>query len=137
MFQKVIIIDDNEIDNLIHSRLVTELKFGKQVESYSNGKAAILHLRELLRKQKQTLPDIIFVDLHMPIMDGWAFIQEYEKLNIHLYKEIPVYILSCAIYTKEVSKLKSNFIQINFVPKPLTVDALEEILKKHSKVALS
>lgn len=136
-FQKVMMIDDNEIDNLIHSRLVTELRFGRQVEAFSNGKSAILHLRELLRGHKQNLPDIIFVDLHMPIMDGWAFIQEYEKLSIHLYKDIPVYILTCAIYNKEVSKLKSEHIQIGFLPKPLTIEALEEISGKHLRFAIN
>ena len=133
-FNRVMIIDDNDIDNLIHSRLVTELKFGKIVDNFNNGKAAILYLKDQLRKQKENLPDIIFVDLHMPIMDGWAFIQEFEKLKI--YKDIPVYVLSSAIYDQEISKLKGHRTYVGFVPKPLSVDALEEISQRHLNVAL-
>lgn len=121
--KKVIIIDDSEIDRLIHSRLITQTNFASQAESFSNGKSALLFLKDKIRKRPQDLPQLIFLDLHMPIMDGWSFLKEYEKLGLN----IPVVILSCSLYEQEVNKMKVFKNSIKFAPKPLSVEKLQQI----------
>ena len=79
-FDRVLLIDDNDIDNFINERMITTNHFGKQVVVKNSGDLALNYLKEH-QSDPNTLPQIIFLDLNMPVMDGFAFLEEYDKLS--------------------------------------------------------
>lgn len=127
---EILLIDDNEIDNLIHSRLIKELSLAENVQVFLNGKSALFHLKELIKKNPQNLPDLILLDLNMPIMDGWTFLNEFEKLQTQLPKNIKIYIVSCSINKREIQKALGNKQVIDFISKPVTADRMRQITQK-------
>ncbi len=127
---QVLLIDDNEIDNLVHTKLMNEAKLADQIIAFTNSRSALIHLKEQVRKDIHNLPDVVLLDLYMPMMDGWSFIQEYAKLGLHEYKKIDLYIISCSIFNKEINKLKNDPQVVDYIPKPLTTNKFVDIKRR-------
>ena len=77
----------------------------------------------------ESLPDIILLDLSMPIMDGWQFLDEFVKINPKIGKKITVFICSSSISPDDVARAKSINAVSDFIIKPMTKDKLIEIIK--------
>ena len=78
-FDRVLLIDDNDIDNFINERMITTNFFSNQVIVKNSGESALQYLRENAENDNN-LPQIIFLDLNMPMMDGFTFLNEFENL---------------------------------------------------------
>ena len=76
----VMLVDDNDTDNFISKRIIEITKFAKRVEVKGSGKAALDYLREN-QDSVENLPSLIFLDINMPIVDGFVFLYEFEKFN--------------------------------------------------------
>jgi len=76
----VMLVDDNDTDNFISKRIIEITKFAKRVEVKGSGKAALDYLREN-QSSPENLPSLIFLDINMPIVDGFVFLYEFEKFN--------------------------------------------------------
>jgi CheY-like chemotaxis protein len=74
------------------------------------------------------LPDIIFLDLNMPVVNGWQFLQQYEVIKEQIPKKIKIYIVSSSINNSEINQATSNINVEGFLSKPLKPEALKEIL---------
>jgi len=80
------------------------------------------------KSSAEILPDLILLDLNMPKMDGWQFLDAYEKITGEMRKTIPIYILSSSISEKDILKAKANLLVTDFLTKPLEKDKFAEIL---------
>lgn len=120
-YKTCLLIDDNYIDNFVTSRLLESCKFAESVVVRQSSAEAI----ELLRDGSLT-PDVIFLDLRMPVMDGFQFLQEYEKLDINK-DNIKVFMLSSSLDPADLRRSNSNKYITQFVHKPLTKKVLEEL----------
>jgi CheY-like chemotaxis protein len=120
-YQTCLLIDDNYIDNFVTRRLLESSKFAENiVVSQSPGDAI-----ELL-KTGAVAPDVIFLDIRMPLMDGFEFLKEYDKLDIK--KEgVKVFLLSSSFDPTDIKRSTDNKYITQFIHKPLTHKILEEL----------
>lgn len=122
----VMLVDDNDTDNFISKRIIEITKFSKRVEVKSSGKSALDYLREN-QNNIENLPNIIFLDINMPIVDGFVFLYEFEKFNEIVRSRCKVIILSSSDNKRDIDKIVNNNHVIKFITKPLTEVALDEI----------
>jgi len=122
----VMLVDDNDTDNFISKRIIEITKFAKKVEVKGSGKSALDYLKENQSVQ-ENLPNIIFLDINMPIVDGFVFLYEFEKFSELVKNKCKVIILSSSDNKRDIDKIVNNNHVIKFITKPLTEVALDEI----------
>lgn len=122
----VMLVDDNDTDNFISKRIIEITKFASRVEVKGSGKAALDYLREN-QNNISNLPSLIFLDINMPIVDGFVFLYEFEKFNELVKSKCKVIILSSSDNKRDIDKIVNNNHVIKFITKPLTEVALDEI----------
>lgn len=122
----VMLVDDNDTDNFISRRIIEITKFAQEVEIKNSGKSALEYL-ERHKNDPERIPDYIFLDINMPIVDGFVFLYEFEKFDDVLRNKCKVIILSSSDNKRDINKIVNNSNVIKFITKPLTETALEEI----------
>lgn len=126
----VLIVDDEEVDFLIHSKIIKKGNFAEKIVYKSSGTSALEYLKSLI-KLGEVLPTHIFVDINMPDMDGFQFLEEYSKLQgIEQYSPA-VYILSSSDSSYDKSKAKDIPLITDYIVKPLTLEIAKEIFASH------
>lgn len=128
MIDLVMLIDDNETDNFISKRIIELTQFAHRVEVASSGKGALEYLRQH-QDDPSNLPNLIFLDINMPIVDGFMFLYEFENLKPTVQDKCKVIILSSSDNQRDINRLINNEYVIKYVTKPLTQGALDEIKK--------
>jgi len=122
----VLIIDDDADWCFIAKMILQRAGFGKNVITANNGQEGLKILRTMSEKGEK-LPDIIFLDIKMPVLDGFEFLEAITKLTEPDLSRTRIYICSSSSHPKD--KEKANLYPIaGFIPKPLTVDILRGIL---------
>ena len=124
----VMLVDDNDTDNFISKRIIVITKFSENVIVKNSGKSALDYLVEN-KEFPDAIPDIIFLDINMPIVDGFVFLYEYEKFSNSVKDKCRVIILSSSDNKRDIDKIVNNDFVIKFVTKPLTEKTLEEIME--------
>jgi CheY-like chemotaxis protein len=127
------IIDNNNIYVYGFKKLLSIKDLSKQVTHFSNGSEAITHLKD--PGNAHNLPDIIFLDISMPVMDGWEFMKEFEEIKSQLGKKISVYILSASIDSHDIDRAKNISSISDYIFKPIDFEQLKEIFKGLQGVA--
>ncbi len=125
----VMLVDDNDTDNFISKRIIEITKFAKRVVVKNSGKSALDYLKEN-EENADELPNLIFLDINMPIVDGFVFLYEFEKFNTIIKDKCKVIILSSSDNKRDIDKIVNNNHVIKFITKPLTESSLEEIKYK-------
>jgi CheY-like chemotaxis protein len=122
----VMLVDDNDTDNFISKRIIEITNFANEVIVKSSGKSALDYLSEN-KNNIDALPEIIFLDINMPIVDGFVFLYEFETFNDTIKDKCKVIILSSSDNKRDIDKIVNNDYVIKFITKPLTETALQEI----------
>lgn len=122
----VMLVDDNDTDNFISKRIIEITKFASRVEVKGSGKSALDYLKEN-QSHVENLPNIIFLDINMPIVDGFVFLYEFEKFNELVRNKCKVIILSSSDNKRDIDNIVNNDHVIKFITKPLTEVSLDEI----------
>ena len=122
------LVDDNDTDNFISKRIIEITNFAENVVVKNSGKSALDYLDEN-KDILDNIPDIIFLDINMPIVDGFVFLYEYEKFSNSVKDKCRVIILSSSDNKRDIDKIINNDYVIKFVTKPLTEKTLDEILE--------
>jgi CheY-like chemotaxis protein len=125
----VMLVDDNETDNFINQRIIDLAKFSKRVVVHNSGKSALEYL-EKEESNIDNLPEMIFLDINMPIVDGFVFLFEFEQLSEVVRSKCKICVLSSSDNHRDIERITSNEFVIEFITKPLTVDALNSLLGK-------
>lgn len=130
---RVLCINDNEITLFLLKKIIERAQFSREVIAASDGLEALNYCQELLKSAEESFisyPEIIFLDLHMPLMNGWEFLEHYSK-HIHpFFKNTKVVITSLSIDGKDAEKVNHYPFIIDFLRNPMTVEYLHELNHK-------
>ncbi|MFP4089871.1 MAG: response regulator [Cyclobacteriaceae bacterium] len=126
MIDLVMLIDDNDTDNFISRRIIELTGFAQRVEVKNSGRSALEYLQQH-ENQPEELPELIFLDINMPIVDGFMFLYEFERFSSSIHNKCKVAILSSSDNQRDINKLINNDYVIKYITKPLTSDALNEL----------
>jgi len=123
------IIDDDKIFTYVLTKQMKVVDFCENLLVFHNGLEAVKYLKPIL-ESPEVLPDVILLDLNMPIMDGWQFLDEFVKFKVT--KKITVYIVSSSIDVTDHAKAATYKAISNFYIKPISRENLEEMLAEIS-----
>lgn len=123
------IVDDDDIFVFLTTKIIEQTNLVDLIKVFGNGLDAINFLKEN-KNNVDALPDIILLDLSMPIMNGWQFLEKYNKLNPTIGKKITIYICSSSISPDEITRAKTISEVSDFIIKPITKDKLIDLIKK-------
>lgn len=125
---KILLVDDDDVFVYLTEKSIEESGYTGEVKVCVNGKAAIDFLIPIA-DDITLLPDIIFLDLSMPIMDGWGFLNEFILLKPKLAAKIDIYISSSSVSPYDVQRAKGISDVSDFIVKPVTKEKFIDIMK--------
>lgn len=129
----VLLVDDDEDDNFFHERAISKTGLACLVEKASDGVDALQYLDRCLSESKRSKPNIIFLDVNMPRMDGFEFLDNYAKLPKDVRAEMCVIILSTSTSPRDIERAKNHESIDCYVTKPLTSDSFQKIINAYWK----
>ena len=122
----VMLVDDNDTDNFISKRIIEITGFSNRIEVRNSGKAALDYLRDN-QANADMIPNLIFLDINMPVVDGFVFLYEFDKFPDLVKNKARIIILSSSDNKRDIDKIVNNNHVINFITKPLTEVSLDEV----------
>lgn len=126
----VMLIDDNKIDLFIHNEFIKKMNIAHSVKEYSFAKEALQFLKET---ESNGWPELILLDIHMPVMNGFDFLEEYLELPLASRQKCHIVIVSSSLDTDDKVKVKENELVLELYEKPLNTSELLALLK-HNKI---
>ena len=120
------LIDEDEIDNIINQKIIESNNFSERVMVFQTGTEALDFLR-VNSRVAENLPDLIFLDINMPIMDGFQFLEEFEKLDSPILDKSKIIMLSSSISPRDIDRAASNRFVKKYLNKPLNSRYLQAI----------
>jgi CheY-like chemotaxis protein len=128
-YHTVMLIDDNEIDNLINQKMIEAASIADNIYTHTGAKSAIEFLRnmEKLEVADKVLPDVIFLDIDMPLMDGFQFLDEFEKLTNVAKKKCKIVMLTSSINPQDFNRSKKYENVRLYLNKPLSHDSIVKL----------
>jgi CheY-like chemotaxis protein len=128
--KSILLIDDNEADNFLHKLVIKEAACTDDVVALNSGQKALEYLQEA-EDGLHPPPDLIFLDINMPGMDGWEFLEEYKTFMISRENQIVVVMLTTSPNPDDQEKANRIPEILKYVNKPLSQEILDEIMKEH------
>ena len=123
----IFLIDDDNLTNYVNKRLMMKSGFDLSVHTFDSPDVALNALKRLLVTDWDALPDVILLDINMPVMDGWDFLMEYEKIMPQ--SETKIFMLSSSLNQEDMNRAARFNMVSGFLPKPLKAEQLYELLE--------
>lgn len=131
MLEQILCIDDDPITLMLCKKVISKSSFSKEIITAQNGEEALHHFNTLkYTKSKANKPELIFLDLNMPVMGGWEFLEHFTSSAYTEFNTAKVIVLSSTIDPEDLAKAKKYPIIIDFLSKPITQPMLEYLKKK-------
>nr|WP_309757685.1 response regulator [Flavobacterium sp.] len=132
MLDTILCIDDDTITLMLCKKVIIKSSFSHEIITAQNGEEALQYFKTLKEVQNQSkgLPKLIFLDLNMPVMGGWEFLDHFNTPEFAEFKTIKVVVLSSTIDPEDLEKSKQYPMVIDFLSKPITQAMLEYLKDK-------
>ncbi len=119
----ILLVDDDKDFNFIHQRLLKKMNCVESIEVAANGKMGLDFIRS-----KKCKPNLIFLDINMPKMNGWEFLEEYNRLAEDEKANVVIVMLTSSLNPDDKAKAETFGCVRSFVAKPLDIESVEKIL---------
>lgn len=128
-YRTVMLIDDNEIDNLINQKMIEAASITENIYTHTGAKSAIEFLKNMERLDvaEKVLPDVIFLDIDMPLMDGFQFLDEFEKLSDTTKSKCKIVMLTSSINPQDFNRSKKYDNVKLYLNKPLSHESIQKL----------
>ena len=123
----ILLVDDDHDDNVYHQIILKEMEIVDKIEIAENGIEALDYLKD----EKRIQPELIFLDINMPKMNGWEFLSEYKNLALEKKAQIVVMILTTSANPDDIKRAKEIEEVIGFETKPLSMESMTSVLKEY------
>lgn len=124
-----IVIDDSKLDCFIAEKIIKNTGRSEEIIVFQQATDAIEHIKNAPSKENNAT--IVFVDIQMPVMNGFEFVETFEQLSDETKNGFAIYMLSSSINENDIAKVKGYASVKHFLNKPLTNDSISEVLKAH------
>lgn len=125
----VMLVDDNSDDNFIHERAIKKTHLTCVITAKTSASAAL----EYLKSQEHPRPDLVFLDINMPGMNGWDFLEEYSRLEEGLQSRVVIVMLTTSENPDDQRRARSWGFVTDFIAKPLTKEIMNGIVSRYFK----
>lgn len=129
--KRALIIDDDEINNFICIKNMKDTGFAQNATYCLRGREGLDELEDALQNRPEDLPNVIFLDINMPLMNAWEFLEEYKELLPRFPQPVKLFILSSSVYRKDIEKSSHYDMVSDYIIKPLSKESLREINRKY------
>lgn len=130
MLDTILCVDDDPIALMLSKMVINKSMFSNEIITAKNGKEALNYFRIFKQTSSGKKPQLIFLDLNMPIMGGWEFLDCFSTNEYADYNTIKVIILSSTIDPEDLEKSKTYPMVLDFLPKPISKEMLEYVKTK-------
>jgi CheY-like chemotaxis protein len=124
----ICVIDDDEVYQFTVTRTIEVQKLAKKILVFSDGEQAIQFLVDNVANN-ENVPDVIFLDINMPIMDGWQFLEEFVRIKPRIGKKIIIYMVSSSVDPVDLERAKKIGELSDYIIKPVAPDKLKDIVE--------
>jgi response regulator RpfG family c-di-GMP phosphodiesterase len=124
----IMLIDDSIVDLFLHERFITLKSIARQISKFDYAGNAIKYLND---SDEAGWPDVILLDIQMPLMDGFDFLNKYEGLPEKYRQNCHIIMVSSSLDYGDISKARANSQVLELLKKPLNIDELISLLNEH------
>jgi response regulator of citrate/malate metabolism len=129
----VLLIEDDQVTNFLNNRIIKGLRISEKINLAHNGKEALNFVKNFALMNLNTGPELILVDLNMPVSDGFEFIYGFKELQLSNSDKIKIIVLTTSDHEEDIGKIIRDK-NIGYINKPLTEDKLLSVLWKDYKI---
>lgn len=126
--KRIFIIDDDEIFQFMIKKNLKLIDKNINIESFPDGAEAVTALSQKFADSEK-FPDIIFLDINMPVMDGWEFLEAYKNVCTNFPKNVVIYIISSSKDPEDIDKAKKFTDLSGYIVKPITISQLQKVVE--------
>ncbi|RFM26527.1 response regulator [Deminuibacter soli] len=126
-FKTVLLVEDDPITVMVCERIIRMTGFAEQVKSVTNGQEAMDLIHEQAKHNAEELPQLIFLDINMPVMNGWEFLARFNSISGFFPRQPDIYVLSSTVDPEDYKRAESYSVVKRFISKPLTTELLNNI----------
>jgi CheY-like chemotaxis protein len=127
MKKNILLVDDDEVFHFISKKMLARTGYAKEIYTAMNGNEA-LQLINIFFNEGKSLPDVIFLDLNMPLMDGFSFVKSFARLSIPDKENILIVIVSSSINPEDIHRAREMGVT-HYLTKPVTEHDLRTVLE--------
>jgi CheY-like chemotaxis protein len=127
MLNKILCVDDDPITVMLCRKVILKSNFSKHVDSAQNGEDALHYFDNLMLQQSTEYPELVLLDLNMPVMGGWEFLDNFSRTYAAYFTRIKVIVLSSTIDPQDVEKARTYPMVLDFMSKPITTEMLSNL----------
>lgn len=124
----ICVIDDDDIYQFTIKRTIQSTNLAKEILSFNDAEEALEYFGTLT-EVTDSLPDILFVDINMPLMNGWEFLEAFQTIKYKFQKDIKIFMSSSSIDSRDMEKAQEYECVSDYLIKPMTIDKLKDILQ--------
>jgi CheY-like chemotaxis protein len=130
MLDQILCVDDDAITLMLCKKVIERASFSAEIITANNGEEALALFHKLKNQHSAKKPQLIFLDLNMPIMGGWEFLDNFTSAEYEEFNHIGIIVLSSTINPEDLIKAKKYPVVIDFLSKPISKNMLEYLKEK-------
>ncbi len=127
MIKDIFLIDDDGLVNFLNQEIIKDSYPDKKVRSFESATEALAVIQEMLNTSNSKLPQLILLDINMPVMDGWEFLDIFDQLPENKTKDCKVIMHTSSIDPRDIEKAKTYKAVVDYMTKPLNIQSMSKI----------